>query len=126
MLRFDEDLGVPVITSLSKLTGATPRVGSRVIYKDADNVSHAGIYDGAIWQFTPPVSYANASLPAATGYPLGAQIVVTGAFAADVSKILLTCDLVKDVKSWTGNVVSATTNNGAATAPATVTWTVQP
>lgn len=125
MLRFDEDLGVPVITSLSKLTGASARPGARVILQDADGV-HSGVYDGAAWHFTPPVSFAIANLPAATGYPIGAKIIVTGAFAADVSKILLTCDLVKDVKSWTGFVVSATANNGAATAPATVTWTVKP
>lgn len=125
MLRFDEDLGVPVIASLSKLTGATPRPGSRVILKDADG-SHNGVFDGTAWQFTPPVAFPVASIPAATGYPLGAQIMVTGTFAADVSRILLTCDLVKNVKSWTGNVVSATANNGADTAPATVTWTVSP
>lgn len=125
MPRFDEDLGVPVITSLTKLSGVSARPGARVILQDADGF-HNGTYDGAYWHFVPPVAFAIANLPAATGYPIGANIIVTGAFAADVSKILLKCDLVKNVKSWTGNVVSATANNGAATAPATVTWTVKP
>lgn len=124
MMRFDEDLGVPVITALSKLTGASARPGARVILQDAEGTHH-GVYDGAAWHFSPPVSFAIANLPAATGYPIGGKIIVTGAFAADVSKILLTCDMVKNAKAWTGNVVSATANNGAATAPAAVTWTVK-
>lgn len=123
-MRFDEDQGIPVISSVAQLAGLTARPGAKVILKTA-TTTHAGTYTGSGWSWAPPISYPVANLPAATGYPIGAQLIITGAFSADVSQVLLTCDMVKNVKSWTGQVVSVGTNTGPAV-PATVTWTTTP
>lgn len=123
-MRFDEDQGIPVISSVAQLAGQTARPGAKVILKTA-TTTHTGTYTGSGWDWSPAIAYPVADLPAATGYPLGAQLIITGAFASDVSQVLLTCDMVKNVKSWTGNVVSVTTNTGPAV-PATVTWTTTP
>lgn len=123
-MRFDEDQGIPVITAVTELTGVTAKAGARVTLKTATS-THFGTFNGSGWEWSPAIAYPVANLPAATGYPLGAQLIITGAFASDVSQVLLTCDMVKNVKSWTGQVVSVTTNTGPAV-PATVTWTTTP
>ncbi|MGL4353099.1 MAG: hypothetical protein ACRCTP_04080 [Aeromonas popoffii] len=113
-----------MITSVGQLAGVAAKAGARVTLKTATS-THFGTYTGAGWDWFPAISYPVANLPAATGYPLGAQLIITGAFASDVSQVLLTCDMVKNVKSWTGQVVSVTTNTGPAVPP-TVTWTTTP
>ena len=123
-MRFDEDQGIPVISSVSALTGVAAKVGARVTLKTVTS-THFGTFTGSGWDWFPAISYPVANLPAASGYPLGAQLIITGAFSADVSQVLLTCDMVKNVKSWTGQVVSVGTNTGPAV-PATVTWTTTP
>lgn len=123
-MRFDEDLGVPVVSGLAELDGVTAKAGARVLVKTATD-TFSGLYDGSNWLWNPPMVYPFADLPLVTDVPLGTQLVVSGTFASDVTKVLLTCDMVKNVKSWTGQVVSVTTNTGDEL-PETVTWTTTP
>ena len=72
-----------------------------------------------------PRVYTAATLPDPTAMSVGTTAILSGAFAADVTSVLLTVDYVKGVKSWTGNVYSendAPANPSVLGIPDGVTW----
>lgn len=69
-----------------------------------------------------PRVYTAATLPDPDMLGAGATVVLTGAFSADVTSVLLTVDFVKGVKSWTGTVISANDPVDADGLPNGVTW----
>ena len=79
--------------------------------------------DGVEWTSqTGPLSYTAATLPDPTAMSVGTTAMLSGAFAADVTSVLLTVDYVKGVKSWTGTVISANNPVNADGLPNGVTW----
>lgn len=69
-----------------------------------------------------PRVYTADMLPDPATLAPGATVVLTGAFSADVTSVLLTVDYVKGVKSWTGTVVSASDPVNTDGLPNGVTW----
>ena len=79
--------------------------------------------DGVNWTSqTGPLTYTASTLPDPTTLSVGTTVILSGAFAADVTSVLLTVDYVKGVKSWTGTVTSANTPVNADGLPNGVTW----
>ena len=66
--------------------------------------------------------FTAATLPDPTTLSIGTTAILSGAFAADVTSVLLTVDYVKGVKSWTGTVISANNPVNADGLPNGVTW----
>ena len=73
-------------------------------------------------RWEPNAEFTAATLPDPATLAPGATVVLTGAFSADVTYVLLTVDYVKGVKSWTGTVVSANDPVDANGLPNGVTW----
>ena len=67
-------------------------------------------------------TYTAATLPDPTTLSIGTTAILSGAFAADVTSVLLTVDYVKGVKSWAGTVTSANAPVNTDGLPNGVTW----
>lgn len=92
-LHFDEDRGIPQITSLTALVGSDPQHNAKVVYLK-DGVSYFGTYNGTAWVWDKPVPKALATGGVLTLDGSNVVIALSNATAATATIAALTAAAV--------------------------------